>query len=60
MVSVRTAQRSQTQSCVYNLFKSNVSHSDAGIYYCAVAACGEILFGKGAELNFRGMFWINI
>ncbi len=45
---------SQTQSCVYNLFKSNVSHSDAGIYYCAVAACGEILFGKGAELNFRG------
>uniref|UniRef100_A0A672QXL1 Uncharacterized LOC107603130 n=1 Tax=Sinocyclocheilus grahami TaxID=75366 RepID=A0A672QXL1_SINGR len=45
---------SQTQSCVYNLFKSNISHSDAGIYYCAVAACGEILFGKGTELNFRG------
>uniref|UniRef100_A0A672QXE0 Uncharacterized LOC107603163 n=1 Tax=Sinocyclocheilus grahami TaxID=75366 RepID=A0A672QXE0_SINGR len=44
---------SQTQSCVYNLFKSNISHSDAGIYYCAVAACGEILFGKGTELNFR-------
>uniref|UniRef100_A0A8C2EVQ5 Ig-like domain-containing protein n=1 Tax=Cyprinus carpio TaxID=7962 RepID=A0A8C2EVQ5_CYPCA len=45
---------SQTQSCVYSLFNSNVSHSDAGIYYCAVAACGEILFGKGTELNFRG------
>uniref|UniRef100_A0A672QXG8 Ig-like domain-containing protein n=1 Tax=Sinocyclocheilus grahami TaxID=75366 RepID=A0A672QXG8_SINGR len=45
---------SQTQSCVYNLFKSNISHSDAGIYYCAVAVCGEILFGKGTELNFRG------
>ncbi|XP_026104788.1 immunoglobulin superfamily member 3 [Carassius auratus] len=45
---------SQTQSCVYNLFKSNISHSDAGIYYCAVAACGEILFGKGTELNFSG------
>uniref|UniRef100_A0A673FZI8 Uncharacterized LOC107736158 n=1 Tax=Sinocyclocheilus rhinocerous TaxID=307959 RepID=A0A673FZI8_9TELE len=44
---------SQTQSCVYNLFKSNIRHSDAGIYYCAVAACGEILFGKGTELNFR-------
>ncbi|XP_043099994.1 uncharacterized protein LOC122348520 isoform X1 [Puntigrus tetrazona] len=42
---------SRTQSCVYNLFKSNVSVSDAGVYYCAVAACGEILFGKGAELN---------
>uniref|UniRef100_A0A672QXG6 Uncharacterized LOC107603163 n=1 Tax=Sinocyclocheilus grahami TaxID=75366 RepID=A0A672QXG6_SINGR len=47
---------SQTQSCVYNLFKSNISHSDAGIYYCAVAACGEILFGKGTELNFRVHF----
>ncbi|XP_048041410.1 uncharacterized protein LOC125265318 [Megalobrama amblycephala] len=43
----------QTQSCVYNLLKSNISHSDTGIYYCAVAACGEILFGKGTQLNFR-------
>ncbi|XP_059396167.1 uncharacterized protein LOC132128631 [Carassius carassius] len=41
---------SQTQSCVYSLFKRNVSQSDAGIYYCAVAACGDILFGKGTEL----------
>uniref|UniRef100_A0A671S9F7 Uncharacterized LOC107671504 n=1 Tax=Sinocyclocheilus anshuiensis TaxID=1608454 RepID=A0A671S9F7_9TELE len=51
---------SQTQSCVYNLFKSNISHSDAGIYYCAVAACGEILFGKGTELNFRGKMKVKI
>ncbi|KAF4111466.1 hypothetical protein G5714_008497 [Onychostoma macrolepis] len=43
----------RTQSCVYNLFKSNISLSDAGIYYCAVATCGEILFGKGTELNFQ-------
>ncbi|XP_042615517.1 immunoglobulin superfamily member 3-like [Cyprinus carpio] len=50
---------SQTQSCVYNLFKSNISHSDAGIYYCAVAACGEILFGKGTELNFRESVNVN-
>ncbi|XP_059396168.1 uncharacterized protein LOC132128648 [Carassius carassius] len=42
---------SQTQSCVYSLFKRNVSQSDAGIYYCAVAACGDILFGKGTKLN---------
>uniref|UniRef100_A0A671N2G7 Ig-like domain-containing protein n=1 Tax=Sinocyclocheilus anshuiensis TaxID=1608454 RepID=A0A671N2G7_9TELE len=49
----QNSTESQTQSCVYNLFKSNISHSDAGIYYCAVAACGEILFGKGTELNFR-------
>ncbi len=50
----KNSTESQTQSCVYNLFKSNASHSDAGIYYCAVATCGEILFGKGTELSFRG------
>ncbi|XP_051513945.1 uncharacterized protein LOC127417750 [Myxocyprinus asiaticus] len=44
--------RSKAQSCVYNLLKRNLSHSDAGIYYCAVAICGEILFGNGTELNF--------
>ncbi|KAL7876163.1 hypothetical protein AOLI_G00111260 [Acnodon oligacanthus] len=42
---------SPTQSCVYKLPKRNLSPSDAGTYYCAVAACGHILFGKGAELK---------
>jgi len=50
----KNSNESQTQSCVYNLLKSNISDSDAGIYYCAVAACGEILFGEGTQLNFRG------
>ncbi|CAM4517197.1 unnamed protein product [Leuciscus chuanchicus] len=49
----KNSSESQTQSCVYNLLKSNISDSDAGIYYCAVAACGEILFGKGTQLNFK-------
>ncbi|XP_056115193.1 uncharacterized protein LOC130091374 isoform X4 [Rhinichthys klamathensis goyatoka] len=49
----KNSSESQTQSCVYNLLKSNISDSDAGIYYCAVAACGEILFGKGTQLKFR-------
>ncbi|XP_042615518.1 uncharacterized protein LOC109077934 [Cyprinus carpio] len=49
----------QTQSCVYNLFKSNISHYDAGIYYCAVAMCGEILFGKGTEIKFRESVYVN-
>ncbi|XP_029609794.1 uncharacterized protein LOC115194313 [Salmo trutta] len=42
---------SPTQSCVYNLPKRNLSLSDAGTYYCAVASCGEILFGNGIKLD---------
>ncbi|XP_045067753.1 immunoglobulin alpha-2 heavy chain-like [Coregonus clupeaformis] len=45
---------SPTQSCVYNLHKRNLSLSDAGTYYCAVASCGEILFGKGTKLDIQG------
>ncbi|KAJ8337702.1 hypothetical protein SKAU_G00366680 [Synaphobranchus kaupii] len=42
---------SPTQSCVYNFPKRNLSLSDAGTYYCAVATCGEILFGNGTKLD---------
>ncbi|CAB1351605.1 unnamed protein product [Coregonus sp. 'balchen'] len=45
---------SPTQSCVYNLPKRNLNLSDAGTYYCAVASCGEILFGNGTTLDFEG------
>ncbi|XP_067117264.1 uncharacterized protein [Osmerus mordax] len=45
---------SPTQSCVYNLHKRNLSLSDAGTYYCAVASCGKILFGNGTMLNIKG------
>uniref|UniRef100_A0A3B3RTU9 Novel immune-type receptor 12 n=1 Tax=Paramormyrops kingsleyae TaxID=1676925 RepID=A0A3B3RTU9_9TELE len=45
---------SPTQSCVYSLPKRNLSLSDAGTYYCAVAMCGEILFGNGTKLNIKG------
>lgn len=44
---------SPTQTCVYTLPK-NLSLSAAGSYYCAVAACGEILFGNGTKLNIKG------
>uniref|UniRef100_A0A3Q3BJV6 Ig-like domain-containing protein n=1 Tax=Kryptolebias marmoratus TaxID=37003 RepID=A0A3Q3BJV6_KRYMA len=33
------------KSCVYHFFK-NISSSDAGTYYCAVATCGEIIFAS--------------
>ncbi|XP_045078265.1 uncharacterized protein LOC121572583 [Coregonus clupeaformis] len=42
---------SPTQSCFYNLPKKNLSLSDAGTYYCAVASCGEILFGDGTKMD---------
>ncbi|KAG7465342.1 hypothetical protein MATL_G00175330 [Megalops atlanticus] len=45
---------SPTQSCVYKLPKRNLSPSDAGTYYCAVATCGEILFGNGTRLDVQG------
>uniref|UniRef100_A0A674E1G3 Ig-like domain-containing protein n=1 Tax=Salmo trutta TaxID=8032 RepID=A0A674E1G3_SALTR len=47
----RPAAGSPTQSCVYNFPKRNLSLSDAGTYYCAVASCGEILFGNGTQLD---------
>ncbi|XP_027138692.1 uncharacterized protein LOC109138842 [Larimichthys crocea] len=36
--------------CVYR-FSKNISSSDDGTYYCAVATCGEILFGNGSKLQ---------
>uniref|UniRef100_A0AAZ1Y674 Ig-like domain-containing protein n=1 Tax=Oreochromis aureus TaxID=47969 RepID=A0AAZ1Y674_OREAU len=41
------------KSCAYR-FSKNVSSSDAGTYYCAVATCGEILYGKGTKLDIQG------
>ncbi|GLD72172.1 uncharacterized protein AKAME5_002349600, partial [Lates japonicus] len=38
--------RSPPKSCVYH-FSKNMSSSDPGTYYCAVATCGEIIFGNG-------------
>ncbi|XP_069015423.1 uncharacterized protein [Embiotoca jacksoni] len=43
----------QTHICVYNLQLKSLNLSHAGIYYCAVASCGRILFGNGTKLNFE-------
>ncbi|XP_055368568.1 uncharacterized protein LOC114864983 [Betta splendens] len=44
-------QRSDSvKSCVYR-FSKTISSSDAGTYHCAVATCGQILFGEGTKLR---------
>ncbi|KAK7176857.1 hypothetical protein R3I93_000947 [Phoxinus phoxinus] len=40
--------------CVYSFSKKELSRSDAGTYYCAVAACGEMLLGNGTKLDIIG------
>ena len=45
---------SAPQRCVYTLPKNNVNSSDAGTYYCALAACGEVVFGSGTKLDITG------
>ena len=47
---------SAPQSCVYTLPKNNVDSSDAGTYYCALAACGEVVFGNGTKLDITGQY----
>uniref|UniRef100_A0A3B3CJ38 Ig-like domain-containing protein n=1 Tax=Oryzias melastigma TaxID=30732 RepID=A0A3B3CJ38_ORYME len=47
-------KNTQTHSCVYELHMKNITESDSGIYYCAVASCGHILFGNGIKLDLTG------
>uniref|UniRef100_A0A673CJY7 Ig-like domain-containing protein n=1 Tax=Sphaeramia orbicularis TaxID=375764 RepID=A0A673CJY7_9TELE len=43
----------QTHTCVYNLPILDVDYPHAGTYYCAVASCGNILFGNGTMLDIK-------
>uniref|UniRef100_A0A8C2WZW7 Ig-like domain-containing protein n=1 Tax=Cyclopterus lumpus TaxID=8103 RepID=A0A8C2WZW7_CYCLU len=40
------------QKCVYS-FSKDVTSSDVGTHYCAVATCGQILFGNGTKLDIK-------
>ncbi|XP_027865467.1 uncharacterized protein LOC114139629 [Xiphophorus couchianus] len=44
------------KKCSYN-FTKVVKSSEAATYYCAVATCGEILFGNGTSLNKESSLW---
>ncbi|XP_052416966.1 uncharacterized protein LOC127961760 [Carassius gibelio] len=50
----RSDVNSTAHKCIYSLPKRNLSLSDAGIYYCAVAACEEILFGDARKPDLPG------
>ncbi|RVE67543.1 hypothetical protein OJAV_G00103950 [Oryzias javanicus] len=41
------------KSCFYRFSKTLKDSSDAGIYYCALVMCGEILFGNGTRVEMR-------
>ncbi|XP_067379199.1 uncharacterized protein [Channa argus] len=43
----------RTHTCVYNLPMKTLNQSHAETYFCAVVACGHILFGKGTQLGFK-------
>uniref|UniRef100_A0A3B3CHR2 Ig-like domain-containing protein n=1 Tax=Oryzias melastigma TaxID=30732 RepID=A0A3B3CHR2_ORYME len=44
-------KNTKTHTCNYDLTMKNLTESHAGIYYCAVASCGNILFGNGTKLE---------
>ncbi|XP_041653041.1 uncharacterized protein LOC121516053 isoform X2 [Cheilinus undulatus] len=49
--SETTRVKSAGRSCIYSLSKTIHNSSDAGTYYCAVATCGQILFGEGTTVD---------
>ncbi|XP_065328195.1 uncharacterized protein LOC134633928 [Pelmatolapia mariae] len=41
----------EDRRCDYSLSKTITNSSDAGMYYCAVVTCGQILFGEGTVVE---------
>ncbi|XP_028285558.1 uncharacterized protein LOC114451182 [Parambassis ranga] len=46
-------RNTQANICVYNLPMKSLNLSHTGIFYCAVASCGHILFGNGTKLEVK-------
>nr|XP_033949414.1 uncharacterized protein LOC117454334 [Pseudochaenichthys georgianus] len=47
------SEEQKERSCVFSLSKTIHNSSDPGTYYCAVATCGQILFGEGTTVETR-------
>lgn len=45
---------SGTRNCTFNFSIKSVNSSDAGMYVCALASCGGIMFGRGTLVQFTG------
>ncbi|XP_037833307.1 uncharacterized protein LOC112450546 isoform X2 [Kryptolebias marmoratus] len=50
---------SPSKSCIYH-FSKNVTSSDSGTYYCALAMYEDVMFGNGAELEIEGASGLSI
>ena len=47
-------EQPHVKNCTINLALKSVSPPDAGIYYCALASGGEIVFGSGTKVEIVG------
>uniref|UniRef100_A0AAR2JTI8 Ig-like domain-containing protein n=2 Tax=Pygocentrus nattereri TaxID=42514 RepID=A0AAR2JTI8_PYGNA len=47
---------SSTSSSLYEFSKNILDQHHTGTYYCAVAACGKIIFGNGTSVELRKSF----
>uniref|UniRef100_A0AAX7V0X2 Ig-like domain-containing protein n=1 Tax=Astatotilapia calliptera TaxID=8154 RepID=A0AAX7V0X2_ASTCA len=56
----RSPEAASQQKCVYSFSRNVSSSSDGGTYYCAVATCGEILFGNGTKLDIHGTYYLSL
>uniref|UniRef100_A0A665VJL7 Ig-like domain-containing protein n=1 Tax=Echeneis naucrates TaxID=173247 RepID=A0A665VJL7_ECHNA len=43
------------KNCTANLALASTNSSDAGMYYCALASCGEIVFGNGTKVDIKDL-----
>lgn len=46
--------KTQTPTCEYNLPSEKLNHSGPATYYCAVVACGHIVFGERNRVHMEG------